>query len=153
MRTKLTAKQIEKYMPYMDSKLSAEYFAAILLGQKSFLVGDGLINIWKEAKKEDDKRKRMLLNTAKNNNIGITFEKEDKIKEAIKVYEKNIRIGYPALHSYERLMILYRKENMIDKEIEVIDKALNLFSEIRGYEKHIDKWEKRKIKAEMIKTK
>lgn len=43
MTVKLTVRQIKEYFPYMDDKLSAQYMAAILLGQKSFIVGKGLI--------------------------------------------------------------------------------------------------------------
>ena len=50
MTTKLTARQIREYFPYMDDNLSAEYMAAILLGQKSFNVGQGLIQQWDSVK-------------------------------------------------------------------------------------------------------
>lgn len=46
MQTKLTAKQIQDYFPYMENNLSSEYMSAILLGQKTFNVGNGLIQIW-----------------------------------------------------------------------------------------------------------
>lgn len=35
--------------------------------------------------------------TASSNNQGIQLEKENRIEEAIKVYEDNIKLGYPAL--------------------------------------------------------
>ena len=46
MTTRLTAKEIQKYFPYMDDSLSAEYMAAILFGQKKFNVGKDLIQQW-----------------------------------------------------------------------------------------------------------
>lgn len=43
----------------------------------------------------------LLEKTASLNNQGITLEREGKVEEAIKVYEENITLGYPAHHSYD----------------------------------------------------
>lgn len=61
------------------------------------------------------------------NNEGIQYEKQGEIDKAINVYEQNITDGYPATHSYDRLMILYRKRKEYDKEIAVIEKAIEIF--------------------------
>lgn len=50
MTVKLTVRQIKEYFPYMDDNLSAEYMGAILLGQKTFNVGQGLIQQWEAEK-------------------------------------------------------------------------------------------------------
>lgn len=61
------------------------------------------------------------------NNEGIRYEKLGEIDKAINVYEQNIADGYPATHSYERLMILYRKRKEYDKEISVAKRAIEVF--------------------------
>lgn len=50
MTAKLTVKQVKEYFPYMDDNLSAQNMAAILLGQKTFNVGQGLIQQWEAEK-------------------------------------------------------------------------------------------------------
>lgn len=64
---------------------------------------------------------------ASMNNKGISLEKEDRIEEAIEIYEKNIIDGYPATHSYHRLMVIYRRKKMYSEEIRVIEKAIEVF--------------------------
>lgn len=50
MTTKLTAKQIKEYFPYMNVEQSAKYMAAILFGQTTFDVGKGLIEQWESVR-------------------------------------------------------------------------------------------------------
>ena len=70
-----------------------------------------------------------LKNTAYNNNKGIELEKLGRIEDAISVYENNISGDcYPACHSFDRLMILYRKQKRYDDEIRVIEKAIEILS-------------------------
>jgi hypothetical protein len=69
-----------------------------------------------------------LNNTARLNNEGIAFEKSGKIEQAINIYESNIKIGYPATHSYERLMILYHKRKDFENEKRVIEIAIQVFT-------------------------
>lgn len=75
-------------------------------------------------RKENEER---LFRTTERNNIGIQLEKNGKIDEAIAVYEDNIRDGYPAYHSFQRLMIIYRKRKEYDNEIRVIKRGIEVF--------------------------
>ncbi len=66
---------------------------------------------------------------AASNNSGIELEKSDRIDEAIRVYEANIAGDcYPACHSFDRLMVLYRKRKDFTNEIRVITKAIEIFT-------------------------
>lgn len=78
-----------------------------------------------EARRLEEER---LLGTARRNNEGTELEKSGRIDDAIAVYEENIKVGYPASHSYERLMILYRKRKEYDQEIRVILRAIEVFA-------------------------
>lgn len=79
----------------------------------------------------EEKRKRqeadyLLRTTARLNNEGIGLEKQN-IDEAIKVYEQNIKLGYPATHSFDRLGILYRKKGDIENEKRVLRRRYEVF--------------------------
>lgn len=104
-------------------------------------------------KREQDYFDLTLSRTAGANNEGKELEKEGKIQEAIAVYEENIKLEYPATHSYDRLMILYRKLKQKEDEIRVIKKAIEVFTKdnerrkSKGFEDKflhdISKWEQR----------
>lgn len=139
----LTWKQLQKYDSVMGLNVSADYLGAYLAGQKMFNVPDWLLQKWEDdlrVKKLEDKQ---LADTVRNNNKGIAYEKEGNIKFAIKIYEKNLEIGYPATHSYNRLMIIYHKEKRYEDEIRVIKKAIGVFSLNANYNADVIKWQKR----------
>lgn len=139
----LTWKQLEKYTSVMGVNMSADFFGSYLAGQKKFKVAEWLLDKWKEDLKVEKQREKQLSDTAKNNNKGIAYEKEGNIKSAIRIYEKNLEIGYPATHSYSRLMIIYHKEKRFDDEIRVIRKAIEVFSSDARYSKDIIRWQDR----------
>lgn len=62
-----------------------------------------------------------------NNLQGKEFEKSGDIQSAITVYEENIATLYPALHAYERLMIIYHRLKDYENEKRVIDIAIQVF--------------------------
>lgn len=75
-------------------------------------------------------RTEKLLKCAELNNKGIELEKHGKIVEAIAIYEENIKGDcYPAIHSFDRLLVLYRKSKDYENEKRVAEKAIYLFSE------------------------
>lgn len=99
------------------------------------LMEDGYYDIPKEKLKQvisknklREKKDRILNETCDLNNKGIAYEKEGNIEEAIKCYEQNLLVGYPATHSYERLCILYRKAGDYQNEMRVLAKAIKKFS-------------------------
>lgn len=142
--TNVTWWKLQQYLPIMDAEMSADYLAEYLMGDsKSFMVKTALLKEWDEKLAEYKNTGSKLQQTADNNNKGIAFEKEGNITSAIEVYEENLKIGYPATHSYIRLMILYRKEKKYEDEIRVIKKAIELFSSDVRYSKDIIKWQDR----------
>lgn len=83
-----------------------------------------------EAKKTAYKsRTEKLFKCAELNNKGIELEKQGKIVEAIAIYEENIKGDcYPAMHSFDRLLVLYRKAKDYENEKRIAEKAISLFS-------------------------
>lgn len=142
--TKVTWWQLQQYFPIMDSKISADYFAEHLLDEsKWFTVRTTVLKEWEKklaAYKNDEKN---LHQTATNNNEGIAFEKQGDIASAIEIYENNLRIGYLASHSYNRLMIIYHREKRYEDEVRVIKKAIEVFSSDSRYNKDVAKWQER----------
>lgn len=94
-------------------------------------------------RKEEDK---LLAKCARQNNKGTTYEKEGMIDKAIKVYENNISGDcYPACHSFDRLMVLYRKQKDYENEVRVIRRAIEVLCP--RYPDLLPKYEQRLQKA------
>lgn len=139
----LTWKQLQKYDSVMSLNMSAEFLGAYLTGLKKFKVPDWQLQKWESDLKVQKLKDKQLADTAHNNNKGIAYEKEGNIKSAIRMYEKNLEIGYLATHSYTRLMIIYHKEKRYEDEIRIINKAIEIFSLDVRYNKDVIKWRER----------
>lgn len=117
----------QKYSPYSNSLRNA-VTNSILKGSTSVEVKqstlDRTITKYDKQKAKDEK----LSKCAELNNLGKSYEESGNIEAAIQVYEENISLGYPATHSYQRLMTLYRKNKEYSKEIKVIKKAISVFT-------------------------
>lgn len=81
----------------------------------------------------------LLTKTASLNNQGITLEGEGKIEEAIKVYEENVTLGYPAHHSYDRLRILYNKRKDEENEKRILKLTIEKFGANTKLQRRLDK--------------
>lgn len=82
---------------------------------------------FEEARAENAVASQLLQDTAARNNEGSAYEKLGRTDEAIAIYEENISDGYPALHAFERLMILYRRRKDYENEVRVIRRAIEVF--------------------------
>ena len=84
-----------------------------------------------ERRQRDDKR---LSECVELNNEGISHEKNGDVESAIKVYERNICPGcWPARHSFDRLLVLYRKKKDYGSERRVCLRAVDEFPEEKKY--------------------
>ena len=73
------------------------------------------------------------------NNKGIKLEKDGEIDAAISVYEQNIEGDcYPAQHSFDRLLVLYRKAKNYADEKRVCIKAIKVCKDDK-YNKRLEK--------------
>ncbi len=80
-----------------------------------------------------------LVRCCELNNAGIEYEKNGQILQAIQSYEENIKIGYPAHHSFKRLMVYYRKNKDYKNEYRVISRALKIFKNYPEYIERLNK--------------
>jgi len=82
------------------------------------------------------------------NLVGIELEKKEKIEEAIKLYEQNIKEGFIGSHPYNRLAIIYRKRGQLDEEIRVLERAVLIFKEggskLEKFKNRLEKAKKRR---------
>ncbi len=82
---------------------------------------------FEEARAQNAVADQLLQDTAARNNEGAAYERLGREDEAIAIYEENIDDGYPALHAFERLMILYRRRKAYGEEVRVIRRAIEVF--------------------------
>lgn len=100
----------------------------------------------KKKQNEYQEKVRMLNQCAELNDKGIALEKSGDISSAIAIYEENISGNcYPATHSFDRLIVLYRKSKDYENEIRVIKKAIKVLK--------MEKYKERLIKANELLTK
>ena len=93
----------------------------------------------KELQKELAKEKS-LKDCVERNNKGIAYEKAGNIDAAVKLYEENIKPGcYPAMHSFDRLLVIYGQNKDYKNEIRVCKRAVAVFKKIDKYKDRLDK--------------
>lgn len=88
---------------------------------------------------EKRREKKLSSATVSLNNYAIELEKCGEIDGAIATYEENIKLRYPAHHSYKRLMVLYRKRKDKENEIRIINIALEVFPNNEEYRERLEK--------------
>lgn len=72
------------------------------------------------------------------NQLAMNFEKNGNIVDAIKYYEKSIECNFYGNHPYDRLVILYRKQNKTNDVIRVLKKAIEDFTILNSTTKRSD---------------
>jgi len=73
------------------------------------------------------------------NMIGEELETENRIEEAIVLYEENVRTRADTPHCYTRLAIIYRSRKQYDNEIKILKMALKRFPNSSDYSKRLAK--------------
>ena len=120
---------IKKYLSVLPTDLFCELTRLSMQGTHATITTCTIIELDKRlaARKAADK---LLSDCAKRNTKGKEYEKAGKIGLAIKVYEKNIEGECcPACYSFDCLMVLYRRRKEYDKELAVIERALDVLCE------------------------
>ena len=153
MRTSINIKSfINKYRSVLPTDVFMKLCDAELDGVKFATINPSAIIELDEKLKERKAVDKALAQCVKRNNKGKELEKEGRIKQAIKNYERNIGEDcYPATFSFERLMVIYRKQKDYENEIRVINRAIEVLC--TRYPDLIEKYQKRLSKAETLLTK
>lgn len=112
--------EFDDFLKYQDMMLRGIY--TVTLSQE-------YVENIKNRYMNNKEKEALLFRTAELNNKGLELEMQGDIDGAISIYEENIKGGSKSTHSYDRLMILYRKAKEYDHEIRVINKALDVFSD------------------------
>lgn len=150
LKTKIEVDEFfDRYKGVMPERIFEKIQIFTLGIENSVFISDRQMSILKKKLQERQLSDELLQTTATNNNAGIAAEKAGDIQKAISYYEANLKIDYPAYHSYDRLMIIYRKLKRYEDEIRVIDAAISLLSKRNGLrpDNSLIKYKKRKGKA------
>lgn len=118
---------LKKYRCVIPEDMAMQLFEQQLKGVTKIQINRFYIDEFEKrlvALKAEEKK---LKQCAERNNKGKEYEKAGMIKKAIAIYEKNISGDcYPAAHSFNRLMVIYRQQKEYEKEITVIEKAIEV---------------------------
>lgn len=121
-----------------------------------------MCKFFKKKKKIEDytKIEEKIFDQMVDNNLkGIELEKKGNIDEAIKLYEFNIKHDFDGNHPYDRLAIIYRKQEDYNNEIRVLNHAVNVFTRLqkstkrRDVKPKLEKFKTRLEKAKLLKEK
>lgn len=143
---KIDKSSLEKYKTAIPRHIQIDYLKSHLNNGESqwcYFVNQEEYNQIIKNYETQQRNEQALFRCVELNNKGMAYEKSGDIDLAIETYEENIKGDHPALHSYDRLMILYRKRKDYQNELRVIDAALEVFK--REYDQ--EKYKQRKEKA------
>lgn len=123
----------------------------LLSGEQYAILPNDIIRSIEENRKAEQDKLEAMNKCAALNNLGTKYEQEGNIALAISTYEENLSSSFVACHSFDRLMILYRKQKDYINEIRVIQIALDVLC--AKYPQLKDKYLKRLEKAKALKLK
>lgn len=137
-------KELEKFQKggIMDMDIHMAIGDAIYQGCKYIEIPKHRLDDMERRLSEHLSNEKALSHCVWLNNKGSEFEKEGKLRAAIHCYEQNIQPGcYPATHSFERLMIIYRKQNDYENEKRVVLRAIEVFPKEIKFQERLNKVE------------
>ena len=117
-----------KYLAFLSDELIEQLNVAVIYNEKYIKVEESIITKLIEDVKNQKIKNDRINNCAKLNNVGTAFEKSGETLKAIEAYEKNIIDEYPATHSYDRLIKIYRRLKRHKDELRVLNLAIRAFS-------------------------
>lgn len=141
---KIAIKQIDKMMSCVPEEVFWRSQDALWNNKKYVEVSEQEYRTIMERYKKKQLDERRLSECVELNNKGIELEKNGETDAAIEVYEKNIKPGcWPARHSFDRLLVLYRKRKDYTNELRVCKAAIELFDGEVKYKERMVKINKR----------
>lgn len=141
---KIAIKQIDKMISCVPEEVFWRSQDALWNDEKYVEVSEQEYRTMMERYKKKQLDERRLSECVELNNKGIELEKNGEADAAIEVYEKNIKPGcWPARHSFDRLLVLYRKRKDYTNELRVCKAAIELFDGEVKYKERMVKINKR----------
>lgn len=143
------------YSPIIPWDICCTISEAEFEGKKEIAIPTTRLQEIETAFKADKELSESISRCAERNNKGMQLEKSGDIEGAIATYEANISDTYPATHSYDRLIVLYRRKKDYNNELRVIESAIGKFSSLNcdRYTKDITRWKERMAKTMELKDK
>lgn len=77
-------------------------------------------------------RLRVPSDPVERNSRGIELEAEGLVDNAVECYEANVRDGFDGDHPYNRLAIIYRRRGDTQREVAVLNRAIEVFEQLQG---------------------
>lgn len=142
--TVVKIKELEKFIKgaIIDEDIFFAMSKAQLQGYECIDIPKQRLDAMERRLSEHLLKEKAISHCAWLNNKGSEFEKAGKLHAAIHCYEQNILPGcYPATHSFERLMIIYRKQNDYENEKRVILRAIEVFPKEIKFQERLKKVE------------
>ena len=134
---------IHEHAGFLPDQLKIDLLKATLRGETKYNVSEKEYREILSNKEEYNNAMQIRSKCYELNNLGEEQEKSGDIDLAIETYEENIKSCHiQAHHSYDRLMILYRKRKDYQNELRVIDAALEVFKGEYDQEKYKQRKEK-----------
>lgn len=141
---KISLRQIDKMLSCVPENVFWRSQDALWNDEKYVEVSEQEYRTIIERYKKKQLDERRLSESVDLNNKGIELEKNGETDAAIEVYEKNIKPGcWPARHSFDRLLVLYRKRKDYANELRVCKAAIGLFDGEVKYKERMVKINKR----------
>ena len=125
-----TLEELRKFISILTNRQYDKMEDAILSGKTTVSYTEEERSVMERKLKTKIEAEEKLYKTAQLNNAGIEAEKNGNVSLAISIYEENIKGESPASHSYDRLLILYRKDKRYDDELRIIKVAIKVFTGI-----------------------
>jgi len=129
IRRRVRKSKATSYFAFMSDNEYDAYERAVINGTDATFFTNSMITHLESKATEYRENTDALNKAAQLNNKGICLEKSGKIEKAISVYEENIKSGYSATHSFDRLVILYRKLKRYGDEERLLYNAIKVFKE------------------------
>lgn len=135
----LTISELEQYRPVLPLGIVKRITSAILKGEDSVPVLSKQLATFRNKLAAHHEQQQRLAQCAELNNRGMEREQWGDIAGAIQAYEENVLLGYPAHHSFKRLLVLYRKAKDYKNELRIAQRVCKVFPKEESYKQRREK--------------
>ena len=123
---------LDKYRSIIPESLFVSLLQKHMRGIVACDMPDATIERLERKLTKQKEAENRLNNCVDRNNRGSELERAGEIERAIALYEENISDGYPATHSFDRLLVIYRRNKDYKNERRVIKRACSIFKSHDG---------------------